>query len=59
MGGDEFFHMDITPAKHECGKCSYRERMIIKATNKPTTIRDVVIMAEANELTDTKKQKQK
>ncbi len=46
MGGDVFSHMGVTPAKYECGECSWRERMILKATNKSTTIRDVVIMAD-------------
>jgi len=50
MSGDLFSHMGITPPKYECGECGWRERVVIKATNKPTTVRDVVIMAEANEV---------
>jgi hypothetical protein len=32
--------------KFECLACGWRERLVLKATNKPTTVKDVVIMAE-------------
>ena len=47
MVGDMFAHMAITPPIYECRECGSRERTVLKATNRPTTIRDVVIMAEA------------
>jgi hypothetical protein len=49
MNGDIMGHMGLTPPKYECLKCGWREKLVLKATNKPTTIRDVVIMAETKE----------
>jgi predicted RNA-binding Zn-ribbon protein involved in translation (DUF1610 family) len=46
--GDMLGHMGLAPPKYECPKCGWREKLVIKATNKPTTVKDVVIMAEAN-----------
>jgi uncharacterized protein YbaR (Trm112 family) len=51
-GGDMFSHMGVTPPKYECCECGWRGQIVIKATNKPTTVKDVVIMAEANEAAD-------
>jgi hypothetical protein len=45
---DVFGHMGFSPPKYECKKCGWRGKLVIKATNRPTTIKDVVIMAEAN-----------
>ncbi|NLE05815.1 MAG: hypothetical protein GX638_13600 [Crenarchaeota archaeon] len=47
--GDMSAHMGFTSPKYECGECGWRERIVLKATNKPTTVRDVVIRAEAKE----------
>jgi hypothetical protein len=47
--GDIMGHMGLTPPMYECVKCGWREKLVLKATNKPTTVRDVVIMAEAND----------
>ena len=49
MQGDMLGHMGLTPPKYECPKCGWREKLVVKATNKPTTVKDVVLMAEANE----------
>jgi hypothetical protein len=49
MEGDVLGHMGLCAPKHECTKCGWRGKLVIKATNKPTTIKDVSIMAEANE----------
>ena len=49
MKGDISAHMGLTPPKYECTECGWRERTVVKATNRPTTVRDVVIMAEAKE----------
>ncbi len=54
MSGDIFGHMGLTPPKFECSSCGWREKLILKATNKPTTIKDVAIMAEARELENEK-----
>lgn len=45
--GDMSAHMGFTAPKYECRECGWRERTVLKATNKPTTVKDVVIMAEA------------
>jgi ssDNA-binding Zn-finger/Zn-ribbon topoisomerase 1 len=49
MKGDMSAHMGLTPPKYECPECGWRERLVIKATNRPTTAKDVVIMAEARD----------
>jgi ssDNA-binding Zn-finger/Zn-ribbon topoisomerase 1 len=49
LKGDISAHMGLTPPKYECPECGWRERTVIKATNRPTTVRDVVIMAEAKD----------
>ena len=49
MEGDVLGHMGLTPPKYECKKCGWRGKLVVKATNKPTTVKDVVLMAEANE----------
>jgi RNase P subunit RPR2 len=59
MSGDMFSHMGLTPPKYECKECGWRAQIVIKATNKPTTVRDVVIIAEANEAADNEKRKRK
>ena len=47
--GDMLGHIGLAPPKYECKKCGWRGKLVVKATNKPTTVKDVVIMAEANE----------
>ena len=59
MVGDMSAHMGFTPPKYECRECGWRERMVLKATNKPTTVREVVIMAEAKDAGIEKKPKEK
>jgi len=49
MVGDMSAHMGFTAPKYECRECGWRERSVLKATNKPTTVRDVVILAEAKD----------
>ena len=57
--GDMFSHMGFTPPIYECRECGRRERTVLKATNKPTTVKDVVIMAEAKDADIKGKQKEK
>ena len=47
--GDMSGHMGLTPPKYECRECGWRERLVVKATNRPTSVKDAVIMAEAVE----------
>jgi hypothetical protein len=49
LRGDIMGHMGLTPPKFECLACGWREKLVLKATNKPTTVKDVVIMAEAKD----------
>ena len=56
--GDVFSYMGFTPPIYECRECGWREKTVIKATNKPTTIKDVVIMAEANDADNERKRKE-
>jgi uncharacterized protein with PIN domain len=58
MVGDISAHMGFTPPKYECRECGWREKTVLKATNKPTTVKDVVIMAEAKDA-DTEENKKR
>jgi uncharacterized protein with PIN domain len=49
MTGDMLGHMGLTPPKFECRECGWREKIVLKATNRPTSIKDVAIMAEAKD----------
>ena len=57
MMGDMSGHMGLTPPKFECRKCGWRERLVLKATNRPTSVKDVVIMAEAKDAENQRKKK--
>ena len=57
--GDISAHMGFTPPKYECRECGWRERTVLKATNKPNTVREVVIMAEAKDADSERKRKEK
>ena len=59
MVGDTMAHMGFSPPKYECCECGWRERIVLKATNKPTTIRDVAIMAESKDAAAEVKRKKK
>lgn len=59
MSGDMFSHMGFTPPEYECRECGWRGKDFLKATNKPTTVRDVVLMAEAKEADSEKYRKRK
>ena len=59
MVGDMSAHMGFTAPKYECRECGWRERTVLKATNKPTTVKDVVIMAEAKDADIERKRKEK
>jgi len=58
MTGDMSAHMGWTPPKYECRECGWRERLVLKATNRPTSVRDVVIMKEARDAEDEKRRKE-
>jgi rubrerythrin len=58
MAGDMSGHMGLTPPKYECHECGWRERLVLKATNRPTSIRDAVMMAEARDAEDERRRKE-
>ena len=58
MTGDMSAHTGWTPPKYECRDCGWRERVVLKATNRPTTIKDVVIMTEAKDAENRRKKKE-
>jgi rubrerythrin len=58
MAGDMSGHMGLTPPKYECPECGWRERLVLKATNRPTSIRDAVMMAEARDAEDERRRKE-
>ena len=47
MSGDLWAHMGILPSKFECEECGWRARLVLLATNRPSSIKDVAIIAEA------------
>jgi ribosomal protein L37AE/L43A len=48
--GDVLSHMGILPPQFECQKCGWRARLVLKATNKRLSVRDVEIIAEASDI---------
>ncbi len=58
MTGDISGHMGLTPPRYECRECGWRERLVLKATNRPTSVKDVVIMAEAKDADNQGKRKE-
>ena len=50
--GDLFGHMAIVPPKYECDDCGWTGRTLVKVTNRPLTVRDVELIAEALDATD-------
>jgi hypothetical protein len=53
-GGDMWGHLGITPPSYECPDCGWQERLVLKATNKPLSVRDVEIIREAMDTEDDK-----
>jgi len=47
MSGDMAGHMGLLPVKFECLDCGWRERLVIKATNRKLSLKEVAIIAEA------------
>jgi hypothetical protein len=53
-GGDMWGHIGITPPSYECPDCGWQERLVLRATNKPLSVRDVEIIREAMDTEDDK-----
>lgn len=49
MSGDLWSHLGWAPPKYECKECGWRARLVLKATNKRLSVKDVEIIAEAAE----------
>jgi len=49
MSGNLWGHMGLYPHRFECRECGWSERLVLKATNKPTSIKDAEIIAEASD----------
>jgi hypothetical protein len=49
MEGDMSSHLGWLPPKFECEECGWHERLVLKATNKRLSVKDVEIIAEALE----------
>jgi hypothetical protein len=46
-GGDMWAHLGMLPPSYECLDCGWQERIVLKATNKPLTVREVELIREA------------
>ena len=46
-GGDMWAHIGILPPSYECRDCGWQERIVLKATNKPLTVKEVELIREA------------
>jgi hypothetical protein len=49
MSGDLWSHLGWTPPKFECEECGWQTRLVLKATNKRLSVKDVEIIAEASD----------
>ena len=52
MSGDLWSHLGWTPPKFECEDCGWQARLVLKATNKKLSVKDVEIIAEAKEASE-------
>jgi ssDNA-binding Zn-finger/Zn-ribbon topoisomerase 1 len=55
MEGDLSSHLTLTPIKYECKDCGWRERLVLKATNKPLGFKEMALIAETLDLKKFKK----
>jgi transposase-like protein len=51
-GGDMWGHIGLVPPSYECPDCGWQERLVLKATNKPLSVRDVELIREAMDVKD-------
>jgi hypothetical protein len=51
-GGDMWGHLGMLPPSYECPDCGWQERLVLKATNKPLTVKEVELIREAMEYAD-------
>ncbi len=53
MDGDMSSHLGWLPIKFECLECGWRERLVIKATNRPLSWKEMALIAETLNLKET------
>ena len=46
-GGDMWGHLAMLPESYECPDCGWQERVVLKATNRKMSVRDVELIREA------------
>ena len=51
-GGDMWGHLGMLPPSYECPDCGWQERLVLKATNKKMSVRDVELIREAMDAED-------
>ena len=49
MAGDLWSHLGWVPPKFECEECGWQARLVLKATNKRLSVKDVELIAEASD----------
>jgi len=59
MGGDTSAHIGFAPPTFECGECGWRGKTVLKATNKPTSVKEVVIATEAIDASEKQSKKKR
>jgi ssDNA-binding Zn-finger/Zn-ribbon topoisomerase 1 len=47
QGGDMWAHIGLQPPSYMCPECGWQERVVLKATNKRMTVREVELIREA------------
>lgn len=57
--GDMWAHIGITPPNYQCRECGWRQKIVLKASNKSTTVKDIAIMAESKDAADTEAKKRR
>jgi transposase-like protein len=50
--GDMWGHIGMLPPSYECPDCGWQERLVLKATNKKMSVRDVELIREAMDVKD-------
>jgi len=51
-GGDMWGHLGMLPPSYECPDCGWQERVVLKATNRRMSVRDVELIREAMDIKD-------
>jgi len=53
IDGDVSSHLGWLPIKYECLECGWRERLVLKATNRPLSWKEMAVIAETLNLKET------